>query len=93
MGGNPLLAGADQLDPFAREWPTQSRLGKQAGYSQGLPCVRRGVRIPPYPTVWGDALAESMGCTLYARFAVVNRESNNNLRIDNRETSRYDSQL
>ena len=41
----------------------------------------------------GDALAESMGCTLYARFAVVNRESNNNLRIDNRETSRYDSQL
>jgi len=43
MGGNPLLSGADQLDFVALEWPTQSRLGKQAGYSQFRPCVRRGV--------------------------------------------------
>ena len=70
MGGNPLLSGADQLDTVAREWPTQSRLGKQAGYSQGLPCVRRGVRIPPYPTVWGDALASRWGA-LYMRVLLL----------------------
>jgi len=49
----------------------QSRLGKQAGYSQSQPCDQRGFCLAPYPTVSGVMHLLSRWGALYMRVLLL----------------------